>query len=78
MLRELALKASKADVHFTIDAEEADRLELSMDIIEALAADDALFANGWGGFGLAIQAYPKRAVPLVDWTSSWPASTTAS
>ena len=38
-------KASKADVHFTIDAEEADRLEPSLDIIEALAADDELFAN---------------------------------
>ncbi len=68
VLKELALKASNADVHFTIDAEEADRLELSMDIIEALAADDTLFANGWGGFGLALQAYSKRAVPLVDWT----------
>ncbi|MGH6705400.1 MAG: bifunctional proline dehydrogenase/L-glutamate gamma-semialdehyde dehydrogenase PutA [Sphingomicrobium sp.] len=68
VLRDLAAKASAADVHFTIDAEEADRLELSMDIIEALAAEDALFANGWGGFGLAIQAYSKRAVPLVDWT----------
>jgi RHH-type proline utilization regulon transcriptional repressor/proline dehydrogenase/delta 1-pyrroline-5-carboxylate dehydrogenase len=68
VVRELALKAAAADVHFTIDAEEADRLELSMDIIEALAADDALFANDWGGFGLAIQAYSKRAVPLVDWT----------
>src|SRR5687767_8911128 len=67
VVRDLALKASKADVHFTIDAEEADRLELSMDIIESLAADDRLFANGWGGFGLAIQAYSKRAVPLVDW-----------
>ena len=68
VLRDLALKASKADVHFTIDAEEADRLELSMDLIETLAADDDLFANGWGGFGLAIQAYSKRALPLVDWT----------
>ena len=68
VVRNLALMASKADVHFTIDAEEADRLELSMDVIEALVADDALFANGWGGFGLAIQAYAKRAVPLVDWT----------
>ncbi len=68
IVRELALKAAAADMHFTIDAEEADRLELSMDIIEALAADDALFADGWGGFGLAIQAYSKRAVPLVDWT----------
>src|SRR5688572_25606425 len=67
VVRDLALKASKADVHFTIDAEEADRLELSLDIIEALVADDRLFANGWGGFGLALQAYSKRAVPLVDW-----------
>ncbi|MDP1908896.1 MAG: proline dehydrogenase family protein, partial [Hyphomicrobium sp.] len=69
-LRELALKASAADVHFTIDAEEADRLELSLDIIEALVADDALFANGWGGFGLALQAYQKRAAPLCDWTAA--------
>ena len=69
VLRELALKASGADVHFTIDAEEADRLELSLDMFEALAADDALFANGWAGFGLAIQAYQKRAVPLCDWVA---------
>ena len=67
VVRELALKASKADVHFTIDAEEADRLELQMDVFEALLGDDELFANGWGGFGIAIQAYQKRAVPLVDW-----------
>jgi RHH-type transcriptional regulator, proline utilization regulon repressor / proline dehydrogenase / delta 1-pyrroline-5-carboxylate dehydrogenase len=67
VVRELALKAAKADVHFTIDAEETDRLELQMDVFEALLADDALFANGWAGFGIAIQAYQKRAVPLVDW-----------
>jgi len=67
IVRELALKASKADVHFTIDAEEADRLELQMDVFEALLADDALFANGWSGFGIAIQAYQKRAAPLCDW-----------
>jgi RHH-type proline utilization regulon transcriptional repressor/proline dehydrogenase/delta 1-pyrroline-5-carboxylate dehydrogenase len=65
--RELALKAAKADVHFTIDAEEADRLELQLDVFEALLADDELFANGWGGFGIAIQAYQKRAAPLCDW-----------
>jgi len=70
VLRELALKASQADVHFTVDAEEADRLELSLDLIEALIADDALFANGWGGFGLALQAYQKRAAPLCDWTAA--------
>src|SRR4030095_2838915 len=60
ILRELAAKASVADVHLTIDAEEADRLELQMDLFEAVLADDALFANGWGGFGVAIQAYQKR------------------
>src|SRR5206468_8038945 len=67
VVRALALKAAKADVHFTIDAEEADRLELQMDVFEALLADDALFANGWCGFGIAIQAYQKRCVPLCDW-----------
>jgi RHH-type transcriptional regulator, proline utilization regulon repressor / proline dehydrogenase / delta 1-pyrroline-5-carboxylate dehydrogenase len=69
IVRDLAMKASRADVHFTIDAEEADRLELSLDMFEALLADDALFANGWGGFGLAIQAYQKRAVPLCEWVA---------
>ncbi|MDP3906113.1 bifunctional proline dehydrogenase/L-glutamate gamma-semialdehyde dehydrogenase PutA [Novosphingobium sp.] len=69
MLRELAAKARDADIHFTIDAEEAERLELSMDIIAALVADDSLFAGGWQGFGLALQAYQKRAVPLVDWVA---------
>jgi RHH-type proline utilization regulon transcriptional repressor/proline dehydrogenase/delta 1-pyrroline-5-carboxylate dehydrogenase len=65
--RELALKAAQADVHFTIDAEEADRLELQLDVFEALLADDELFANGWEGFGIAIQAYQKRAAPLCNW-----------
>ncbi len=67
VLRGLAAKASAADVHLTIDAEEADRLELQMDLFEALAADDSLFANGWGGLGIAVQAYQKRAVPLCRW-----------
>ena len=67
IVRELALKASRADVHLTIDAEEADRLELQLDVFEALLADDELFANGWAGFGIAIQAYQKRAVPLCRW-----------
>ena len=68
VLRELAAKASAADIHLTIDAEEADRLELQMDLFEALAADDALFANGWAGLGIAVQAYQKRALPLCEWT----------
>jgi len=66
-LKALALKARAADIHFTIDAEEAERLELSLDIIEALVSDDDLFAGNWQGFGLALQAYSKRAAPLVDW-----------
>ncbi len=68
VLRELAARASAFDVHLTIDAEEADRLELQMDLFEALAADDSLFENGWGGLGIAVQAYQKRAVPLCEWT----------
>ena len=67
IVRELAGAARDAGIHFTIDAEEAERLELSLDLIEALAGDDALFAGGWEGFGLAIQAYQKRALPLVEW-----------
>ncbi|RJY10359.1 bifunctional proline dehydrogenase/L-glutamate gamma-semialdehyde dehydrogenase PutA [Aurantiacibacter aquimixticola] len=73
VLRELAEAAREADIHFTVDAEEAERLELSMDIIETLLADDALFtrADGsqWDGFGLAIQGYQKRAVPLCKWVT---------
>ncbi|MDC8755559.1 bifunctional proline dehydrogenase/L-glutamate gamma-semialdehyde dehydrogenase PutA [Erythrobacter sp. sf7] len=71
VVKALAIKARDADIHFTIDAEEAERLELSLDIIEALVADDELFrrpdGSRWEGFGLAIQAYQKRGVPLVDW-----------
>ncbi len=71
IVRDLAVRARDADIHFTIDAEEAERLELSLDILEALLADDTLFerADGsrWEGFGLAIQAYQKRGAPLCDW-----------
>ncbi|WJY19301.1 bifunctional proline dehydrogenase/L-glutamate gamma-semialdehyde dehydrogenase PutA [Alteriqipengyuania flavescens] len=71
MVHDLAAAARDANVQFTIDAEEAERLELSLDIIEELLADDALFTrpdgSRWEGFGLAIQAYQKRAAPLCDW-----------
>ena len=67
ILLDLAARASRADISFTVDAEEADRLDLSMDLIEDVVASDPLFANGWTGFGLALQAYQKRAVPLTDW-----------
>ena len=73
IVRALAQKARDADIHFTIDAEEAERLELSMDIIEALVSDDTLFTRSdgsrWEGFGMAIQAYQKRGVPLCDWVA---------
>ncbi|PZT91826.1 MAG: bifunctional proline dehydrogenase/L-glutamate gamma-semialdehyde dehydrogenase [Citromicrobium sp.] len=71
ILHQLIAKARDANIHFTIDAEEADRLELSMDIIEALSRDDTLFtrADGsrWAGFGIAIQAYQKRGLQMCDW-----------
>jgi RHH-type proline utilization regulon transcriptional repressor/proline dehydrogenase/delta 1-pyrroline-5-carboxylate dehydrogenase len=61
----LAAQAKEAGIGFTIDAEEADRLELSLDLVEALALAPEL--AGWNGLGLAVQAYQKRALPLVDW-----------
>jgi RHH-type transcriptional regulator, proline utilization regulon repressor / proline dehydrogenase / delta 1-pyrroline-5-carboxylate dehydrogenase len=61
---ELARKAKAHDLNFTIDAEEADRLELSLEVIAAVF-DDASLA-GWDGFGLAIQAYQKRAHAVID------------
>jgi RHH-type proline utilization regulon transcriptional repressor/proline dehydrogenase/delta 1-pyrroline-5-carboxylate dehydrogenase len=63
-LVELARQAKAFNLNFTIDAEEADRLELSLDVIDAAFADDAL--AGWDGFGLAIQAYQKRAGEVID------------
>ncbi|MPZ10978.1 MAG: bifunctional proline dehydrogenase/L-glutamate gamma-semialdehyde dehydrogenase PutA [Kiloniellaceae bacterium] len=64
-LKALALAAKAADVGLTVDAEEADRLDLSLDVIEAVSGDSDL--AGWNGFGLAVQAYQKRALPLIDW-----------
>jgi len=61
----LARQARGYDLNFTIDAEEADRLELSLDVLAAVLADPAL--AGWSGFGLAIQAYQKRAAEVIDW-----------
>src|ERR1700712_2936545 len=59
LLIALARQAKASDLNFTVDAEEADRLELSLDVIAAAFADASL--AGWDGFGLAIQAYQKRA-----------------
>ena len=64
-LLELARLARDAGIGMTIDAEEADRLDLALDVIEIIVSDHSL--AGWDGFGLAVQAYQKRAWPLLDW-----------
>ena len=63
--RQLALDARAANMGFNIDAEEADRLDLSLDIIAAVLATPEL--AGWDGFGIVVQAYGKRVLPLIDW-----------
>ncbi|SDN37632.1 L-proline dehydrogenase /delta-1-pyrroline-5-carboxylate dehydrogenase [Lutimaribacter pacificus] len=62
---ELALQARQAGMGLNIDAEEADRLDLSLDVIEAVLRDPRL--AGWDGFGVVVQAYGKRAGPVLDW-----------
>src|SRR4029077_520496 len=64
-LTALARLAKEQNIGFTVDAEEAERLDLSLDVIEAVSADASL--AGWNGFGLAIQGYQMRALPLVVW-----------
>jgi len=64
-LIDLARRAKAYDLNFTVDAEEADRLELSLDVIAAALGDASL--AGWDGFGLAIQAYQKRAEAVIDY-----------
>ncbi|MBU6464150.1 MAG: bifunctional proline dehydrogenase/L-glutamate gamma-semialdehyde dehydrogenase PutA [Bradyrhizobium sp.] len=67
-LIDLARRAKAHDLNLTIDAEEADRLELSLDVIAAVLADGSL--SGWDGFGLAIQGYQKRASTVIDYADS--------
>ncbi len=64
-LIELTGLARQNNISLCIDAEEASRLDLSLEIIEQVLSDQAL--EGWNGFGLAVQAYQKRAVDLIDW-----------
>ena len=64
-LKALVLLAKQYQIGLTVDAEEADRLELSLDIIEAVYLDSEL--AGYEGFGLAVQAYQKRAPYVLDW-----------
>ena len=64
-VRELAVLARSYDIGLNIDAEEADRLELSLDVLESLARDPAL--TGWDGLGFVVQAYGKRCPFVIDW-----------
>ena len=64
-LIELCLAAKAHDLNLTVDAEEADRLELSLEVFAKLLAEPSL--AGWDGLGLAVQAYQKRAPQVIDW-----------
>src|SRR3979411_1396457 len=65
-LIDLARRAKAFDLNFTVDAEEADRLELSLQVIAAAFSEASL--RGWDGFGLAIQAYQKRAGAVIGYS----------
>ncbi len=62
---QLAQRAADLDVPLTIDAEEAERLELSLAVVRAVVEERHL--SGWNGFGLAVQAYQRRAPEVLDW-----------
>ncbi|SEI71115.1 RHH-type transcriptional regulator, proline utilization regulon repressor / proline dehydrogenase / delta 1-pyrroline-5-carboxylate dehydrogenase [Allopseudospirillum japonicum] len=64
----LIRRARILDVHLTIDAEEADRLELSLEVFQALYQHPEV--QGWGGLGLVVQAYSKRALAVLAWLAS--------
>ncbi|HEY3638136.1 MAG TPA: bifunctional proline dehydrogenase/L-glutamate gamma-semialdehyde dehydrogenase PutA, partial [Rhizomicrobium sp.] len=61
----LAAQAREANLAFTVDAEESERLDLMLDVFEALG--EAAPLRGWNGLGLAVQAYQKRALPVIAW-----------
>ncbi|MGA8317325.1 MAG: bifunctional proline dehydrogenase/L-glutamate gamma-semialdehyde dehydrogenase PutA, partial [Bradyrhizobium sp.] len=71
-LIDLAHRARSYNLNLTVDAEEADRLELSLEVIASAFADASL--AGWDGFGLAIQAYQKRAAAVIDYADELAAS----
>lgn len=64
-LKKLVMLAKEINIGITVDAEEADRLDLSLDIIECIYTDPDL--AGWTGFGFAVQAYLKNALEIVEW-----------
>ena len=61
---DLAKRAARARIGFNIDAEEQDRLDLSLDVIEHILSEPEL--EGWDGFGVVVQAYGKRAAPVIE------------
>ena len=63
---QLCEQAARANINLTLDAEEADRLELSLELFDALVASVARHAPQWSGFGLAIQSYQTRALDVVE------------
>lgn len=65
-VQSLVDQAAQANINLTIDAEESDRLEISLDLLETLAAYIAQHHPQWQGFGLAVQAYQTRALEVVD------------
>jgi RHH-type proline utilization regulon transcriptional repressor/proline dehydrogenase/delta 1-pyrroline-5-carboxylate dehydrogenase len=65
LLLKLAQQAKSAGISMTLDAEESERLELSLEIFETVYTEPSL--EGWGGLGLAVQAYQKRATAVLDW-----------
>jgi RHH-type proline utilization regulon transcriptional repressor/proline dehydrogenase/delta 1-pyrroline-5-carboxylate dehydrogenase len=67
-LLELARQAKQENIGLTVDAEEADRLDLQLDLVEQVYRDRAL--SGWEGFGLAVQAFQKRGFFVVQWLES--------
>ncbi len=67
-LLKLAQRAKAAQIGFNIDAEEADRLELSLSLLEKLAYAPEL--QGWDGLGFVVQAYQKRALAVIEWMAS--------
>jgi RHH-type proline utilization regulon transcriptional repressor/proline dehydrogenase/delta 1-pyrroline-5-carboxylate dehydrogenase len=68
-LSELAKSAANSNISLTVDAEEVDRLELSLDIFKNVLEQKNL--RDWDGFGLAVQAYQKRALGVVDLIEEW-------
>ena len=73
LLGSLASAAAKAGIGLTVDAEEGERLDMSLDIIAGVAGHAQL--KGWDGLGMAVQAYSKRATAVLDWAQALGAGT---